>query len=82
MDYNYMVMTNCAPASQMAIDMHIETCVPACMCEGRQLPAGWTQHVDEASGNTYYHNAANNVSQWERPTGVAAVRSSLRPCRP
>ncbi|CAB9498294.1 expressed unknown protein [Seminavis robusta] len=31
------------------------------------LPSGWSEHVDPASGMTYYLNAHNNTSQWERP---------------
>ena len=32
------------------------------------LPTGWTQHNDEVSGNTYYSNTAEGLTQWERPT--------------
>lgn len=32
-----------------------------------QLPAGWTAHKDE-EGDTWYFNAATQVSSWTRPT--------------
>eukprot|EP00924_Labyrinthula_sp_SR-Ha-C_P009099 augustus_masked-scaffold_2-processed-gene-12.21-mRNA-1 protein AED:1.00 eAED:1.00 QI:0/-1/0/0/-1/1/1/0/1417 len=32
------------------------------------LPPGWDTAVDEESGQTYYFNAAENKTQWEKPT--------------
>jgi hypothetical protein len=31
------------------------------------LPAGWEELIDESSGQPYYFNEADNVTQWERP---------------
>ena len=31
------------------------------------LPPGWTEAVDTASGNTYYVNSADGTTSWERP---------------
>lgn len=32
----------------------------------------WTEYVDEASGKPYYHNAASNVTIWDKPPVVSA----------
>lgn len=32
------------------------------------LAHGWTQHLDPASGCSYYHHASTQASQWERPS--------------
>lgn len=32
-----------------------------------ELPAGWSEHLDPTSKETFYHNAATGESQWERP---------------
>lgn len=32
-----------------------------------QLPPGWTELIDPASGNPYFFNEVRNVSTWERP---------------
>ena len=34
--------------------------------DGDGLPDGWTAHMSE-QGVTFYHNAAENKSQWEKP---------------
>eukprot|EP00928_Gymnodinium_smaydae_P044771 TRINITY_DN29886_c0_g1_i1.p2 TRINITY_DN29886_c0_g1~~TRINITY_DN29886_c0_g1_i1.p2 ORF type:complete len:222 (-),score=38.94 TRINITY_DN29886_c0_g1_i1:67-732(-) len=31
------------------------------------LPEGWTAHVDPETGNTFYMNAADGSTTWERP---------------
>jgi hypothetical protein len=33
------------------------------------LPAGWSEHIDEKSGRTYYWSGFK--SQWEKPTEEA-----------
>ena len=32
-----------------------------------ELPAGWEQHLDEGSGEMYYHEIATGITQWFRP---------------
>ena len=32
------------------------------------LPPGWTEAVDETSGDVYYYNEVTNVTQWEKPS--------------
>lgn len=34
------------------------------------LPIGWIEHIDSASGDTYYEHEATGQTQWERPTAV------------
>ena len=34
------------------------------------LPSGWSEHVDGASGGYYYHHAAKNLTQWQIPTAT------------
>ncbi len=36
---------------------------------GFALPPGWSEQLDPASGNPYYHNAATGVTTWTKPTG-------------
>ena len=31
------------------------------------LPPGWEAHVDPSTKNTYYHNKASGVTQWQKP---------------
>jgi hypothetical protein len=31
------------------------------------LPAGWSEHMDPASGQPYYFNAADGTTTWDRP---------------
>merc|ERR1719296_94870 len=31
------------------------------------LPTGWTQHVDDKSGRTYYYNVELGQSSWDKP---------------
>merc|ERR1719335_1513778 len=43
------------------------------------LPQGWTENVDPASGNTFYHCAATGETTWTRPApevGAAAPPSA------
>ena len=42
-----------------------------------QLPAGWTQHLHQESGKTYYYNKVTGVSSWSIPIdqGKAATPS-------
>jgi hypothetical protein len=42
------------------------------------LPDGWTEHVDDASGKTYYHRASNDTTQWDRPTAGGKYRRRTR----
>jgi YHS domain-containing protein len=34
------------------------------------LPAGWVELVDESSGQSYYFNEDDNITQWESPVAV------------
>jgi len=34
------------------------------------LPAGWIEVLDEHSGRTYYYHKEDNITTWDRPTGV------------
>mmetsp|Transcript_98618 Transcript_98618/g.174686 ORF Transcript_98618/g.174686 Transcript_98618/m.174686 type:complete len:522 (-) Transcript_98618:175-1740(-) len=36
-----------------------------------QLPPGWTEYKDPATGNPYYHNTTTNETTWTRPSGPA-----------
>ena len=31
------------------------------------FPEGWTEYTDSQSGNKYYHNIANDTTQWDHP---------------
>mmetsp|Transcript_36586 Transcript_36586/g.41744 ORF Transcript_36586/g.41744 Transcript_36586/m.41744 type:complete len:1104 (-) Transcript_36586:145-3456(-) len=33
----------------------------------RKLPKGWSEHIDEVSGNTYFFNAVTRETSWEPP---------------
>merc|ERR1711924_477996 len=33
----------------------------------QQLPTGWVEQLDEASGSLYYYNPLTGESRWERP---------------
>lgn len=35
--------------------------------EASTLPEGWKQYTDATSGKHYYHHAATNTTQWDRP---------------
>ena len=35
-------------------------------------PAGWESHLDESSGNYYFHNPTSGVTTWEMPEASAA----------
>ena len=46
--------------------------VPAfCDSEEPTLPASWVAVVDNASGNTYYHNPDTQDTQWSHPGASA-----------
>ena len=32
-----------------------------------ETPRQWTEHIDEQSGETYYHNPATGETSWEKP---------------
>ena len=36
--------------------------------EDGELPAGWSEHREEASGKAFYYHSASTRSQWSRPT--------------
>lgn len=38
------------------------------------LPAGWSAHLDPATGATYYWNASLGATSWERPSAAADTR--------
>lgn len=40
--------------------------------EAKPLPAGWAEHMDDASQHAYYHHEALNLTQWEVPTEQTA----------
>ena len=42
--------------------------VPGALNVAHRLPAGWSEHTDEASGRVYYFHAATMSSSWEWPT--------------
>ena len=37
-----------------------------------ELPSGWVSHVDNATGQTYYHNPELKITQWEKPVKEAS----------
>jgi len=39
------------------------------------LPPGWTEYMDQSSGNPYYHCAATGETKWQRPTASEQPRS-------
>merc|ERR1712228_676319 len=49
---------------------------PSAGPEARALPPGWTEHVDEASGEKFYHHAATGESSWERPAEAHGISAS------
>ena len=34
----------------------------------------WEEYVDEASGETYYHNTETNITTWEKPEGYVSTQ--------
>ena len=40
------------------------------------LPAGWTAHVDESTGATYYLNATSGETTWARRTLSSSAATS------
>jgi len=46
---------------------------PPAAAAAAALPEGWTAHVDDASGATYYWNAGSGATSWEVPTAPAAA---------
>mmetsp|Transcript_15730 Transcript_15730/g.49234 ORF Transcript_15730/g.49234 Transcript_15730/m.49234 type:complete len:234 (-) Transcript_15730:197-898(-) len=40
------------------------------------LPAGWSAHLDPATGATYYWNASVGATSWEKPTGETAAAAT------
>ena len=38
-----------------------------------ELPPGWEEAVDEATGDAYYVNAATGETSWERPSGASGA---------
>jgi hypothetical protein len=43
---------------------------------GHALPAGWTEHLDEKRGLTYYYAASTGSTVWQRPTKAATEAGS------
>ena len=37
------------------------------------MPAGWTEHTDQGSGKSFFHNATTGVVQWESPAAAGAA---------
>ena len=44
-----------------------------------ELPPGWTEAVDQASGNVYYVNSADGTTSWERPPVTTEAADSGSP---
>ena len=40
---------------------------------------GWTSHIDEVSGKTFFHHKATNVSEWDLPAGAVLDSSDSEP---
>eukprot|EP00924_Labyrinthula_sp_SR-Ha-C_P010797 snap_masked-scaffold_35-processed-gene-1.41-mRNA-1 protein AED:1.00 eAED:1.00 QI:0/-1/0/0/-1/1/1/0/1439 len=45
---------------------------PQVVADPNALPIGWDSAVDPESGQTYYFNAAENKTQWEKPNSTMA----------
>ena len=43
------------------------------------LPGGWVELVDESSGNLYYFNEVENITQWDRPEPVEQHVDAVAP---
>ena len=43
------------------------------------LPAGWVELVDESSGQSYYFNEDDNITQWESPEPIEEVNLIVAP---
>jgi hypothetical protein len=44
-----------------------------------QLPPGWRAYFDDHQQRSYYHHAASNVTQWERPFDPLVSMSGVSP---
>jgi len=42
---------------------------------GNTLPPGWSEHLDPASGKSYYFNIQNGQSSWDKPVAGSADES-------
>ena len=56
-----------APLAVAAKEAFAPPGVPTAASPAPVLPAGWTQHLEVASGRPYYVQAASGTTQWEAP---------------
>jgi hypothetical protein len=45
------------------------------------LPAGWSEHMDPSSGESYYFNASEGVTTWDRPVPEATPEAEVTPVK-
>ena len=76
-----MRITNAERAAAAAAPCDTDTRTRATAADhagGRAIPAGWTVHVDAATGASYYAHAASGVSQWTWPAVAEAEAEPTR----
>lgn len=42
-----------------------------------EMPSDWVQIADETTGDVWYYDKTNNVSQWEKPAAMKSERSAV-----
>jgi WW domain len=47
-----------------------------------QLPSGWTEHLDPASGQYYYYNSADGTTTWDKPPPLESHEPKDEPSSP
>lgn len=61
-----------ASANEEVVAMQTEHASPhKALKTDEPLPAGWSAHLDPATGATYYWNASLGATSWERPSAAA-----------